>query len=61
LVEDGSPRRQEAALNVMVRGDEVIIFLMGGSVTMSAQEAEVSAQRLLDAAAVAQRRLPNAP
>jgi len=46
-------------LNVMVRGDEVIIlFSDGARVTMSAHQAEVSAARLLDAAAIARGQFP---
>ena len=45
----------------MVRGDEVIIYLPGGAtLTLSAQEAELSGRRLLDAADVARCRVPKA-
>jgi len=49
----------EAALNVVTRGEDVIVFLPdGGTVSMSAHEAEISARRLLDAADVARCRIP---
>lgn len=48
-------------LNVMVRGDEVIIYLAdGATLTLSALEAELSGRRLLDAAEVARLRVPTA-
>ena len=61
-VEATSPtRRAPRPLNVMVRGDEVIIYLPGGAtLTLSAQEAELSGRRLLDAADVARCRVPKA-
>jgi len=50
-----------AALNVVTRGEEVIVFLPGGgTIAMSARDAEVSGQRLLDAAEVARCRVPGA-
>jgi hypothetical protein len=53
--------RPPRPLNVMVRGDEVIIYLPdGATLTMSALEAELSAKRLLDAAEVAHCRVPTA-
>jgi len=48
-------------LNVMVRGDEVIIYLpSGAALTLSAEDAELSGRRLLDAADVARCKIPKA-
>jgi len=56
----GSGEPEDASLNVAVRGEEVIIFLPGGAaIAMSAQDATISARRLLDAAEVAKGRIPN--
>ncbi len=53
------PRGETPALNVMARGDEVIVVLGGGvTLSLSAHEAEVSAQRLLDAADIARCLVP---
>lgn len=56
---DPLPCGPGSALNVMVRGEEVIILVPGRQrLTMTAHDAEISAQRLLDAAEIARGRLP---
>jgi hypothetical protein len=57
---DGLPHVR--ALNVLVTGDDVVIlFGDGATVRMSADAAEMSARRLLDAAEVARGRVPHGP
>ena len=56
---DGDDHAAMRALNVVVQAETVLVFISGGgTLSMSAEDAELSAKRLLDAADIARGRLP---
>jgi hypothetical protein len=62
MTDDFSPiDASGSALNVVVRGDQVLVLAPGGEIAMSVADARRSMQRLADAIAVAEGGSPRGP